>query len=87
MDIQKLKELLRELKTSRFGLDEDDGVKVIKTRILVEYDNDWHTLAGIINKIEDILEEKVQEKNDQYKCPSYFDDSNILKNCTCGKCV
>lgn len=23
---------------------------------------------------------------DQYKCPSYYDDDNILRDCTCGKC-
>ena len=23
---------------------------------------------------------------DQYKCHSYYDDDNILRDCTCGKC-
>ena len=23
---------------------------------------------------------------EQYKCPSYFDDNNILQDCKCGKC-
>lgn len=23
---------------------------------------------------------------DQYKCQSYYDDNNVLKDCTCGKC-
>jgi len=23
---------------------------------------------------------------DQYKCQSYYDDDNILRDCTCGKC-
>jgi hypothetical protein len=23
---------------------------------------------------------------DRYKCPSYYDDNNILRDCTCGKC-
>lgn len=24
---------------------------------------------------------------DQYKCPSYYDNDNILRDCTCGKCL
>lgn len=27
-----------------------------------------------------------KSKTDQYKCPSYYDDNNILVDCTCGKC-
>lgn len=23
---------------------------------------------------------------EQYKCPSYYDDNNVLQDCTCGKC-
>ena len=22
----------------------------------------------------------------QYKCPSYYDDDGVLRDCTCGKC-
>lgn len=32
-------------------------------------------------------EEIREDKTEQYECPSYFDDSNTLKDCTCGKCV
>ena len=24
--------------------------------------------------------------DDKYKCPSYYDDSNTLRDCTCSKC-
>jgi len=23
---------------------------------------------------------------EQYKCQSYYDDANVLRDCTCGKC-
>ena len=26
-------------------------------------------------------------KTDQYKCQSYYDDNNVLQDCTCGKCA
>ena len=25
-------------------------------------------------------------KTERYKCQSYYDDNNILNDCTCGKC-
>lgn len=25
-------------------------------------------------------------KTEMYACPSYYDDSNVLQDCTCGKC-
>ena len=25
-------------------------------------------------------------KTEQYKCQSYYDDNNVLTDCTCGKC-
>ncbi|MGW6120463.1 hypothetical protein ACWFRF_15580 [Nocardia sp. NPDC055165] len=24
---------------------------------------------------------------DQYKCQSYYDDNNVIQDCTCGKCA
>ncbi len=28
----------------------------------------------------------ITEYVEQYNCPSYFDDNNLLLNCKCGKC-
>jgi len=25
-------------------------------------------------------------KEEEYKCPSYYDDNNILQDCICGRC-
>lgn len=30
--------------------------------------------------------EKKARKTEQYKCQSYYDDNNVLQDCTCGKC-
>jgi hypothetical protein len=27
-----------------------------------------------------------EEEKEMYKCQSYYDDDNILQDCTCGKC-
>ena len=26
------------------------------------------------------------EKTEMYQCQSYYDDENVLRDCTCGKC-
>ena len=31
-------------------------------------------------------DEGVAETKEMYKCPSYFDDDNVLRDCSCGKC-
>lgn len=28
----------------------------------------------------------VDEVVEQYACPSYFDDDNVLQSCECGRC-
>lgn len=45
------KEVLEELKGVRLGLDGEDGVSIPKERVLIEYDNDWHTFNGLVDKI------------------------------------
>jgi hypothetical protein len=30
--------------------------------------------------------EQFEEHTDQYKCQSYYDDNNVLQDCTCGAC-
>jgi len=28
----------------------------------------------------------VTDEVETYQCPSYYDDDNVLQDCTCGKC-
>lgn len=58
MNKEKLKEKLNQFKKARFGLDRDNDVEAIKERVLIEYDNDWHTISGFINELEALLEEE-----------------------------
>ena len=39
-----------------------------------------------LNDFVAFLESKVGEKQEQYLCQSYYNENNILKNCSCGKC-
>lgn len=42
------------------------------------------TIFAIMKYLDEIHEQ--QKPCEQYKCPSWFDDNNILRDCSCGKC-
>lgn len=29
---------------------------------------------------------EMKEETDMYKCPSYYDDDGVMKDCSCGRC-
>lgn len=57
---------------------------------VIDYAEEWGSEKKVETfNPEDILvahDKFVAKLTEQYQCPSYFDDSNTLINCTCGKC-
>lgn len=77
----------------RFLLSEDDKTK-LETIYSILSDSTkaivpkkvWFEIESSIVIDKTYKYKEIKKENEMYKCPSYYDNDNILQDCECGEC-